>query len=72
MVGSLIEDEAIDLLAARLKTPLQIEQYLTLAFEETFRVGEKTVTTTVVETVMSRQMDECGATITVALGRQSR
>jgi type II secretory pathway predicted ATPase ExeA len=57
-VSSLIEDEAIDLLAARLKTPLQIEQYLTLAFEETFRVGERTVTTTVVETVMSRQMDE--------------
>jgi hypothetical protein len=57
-IASLIEEDAIDLLAARLKTPLQIEQYLTLAFEETFRVGEKTVTTTVVETVMSRQMDE--------------
>jgi hypothetical protein len=57
-VASLIDEEAINLLAARLKTPLQIEQYLTLAFEETFRVGEKTVTTTVVETVMSRQMDE--------------
>ena len=35
---------AVDLLARRLRTPLQIEQHLTLAFEEAFRIGEKAVT----------------------------
>ena len=53
-----IEPIAVDLLAARLRTPLQIEQYLTRAFEETFRVGEKIVTATMVEAVLSRQIDD--------------
>ena len=39
-------------------TPLQIEQCLTLAFEETFRIGEKVVTVAVVEAVLSRQIDD--------------
>ena len=56
--GAIIEPAAVDLLAARLRTPLQIEQYLTRAFEETFRVGEKAVTTAVVEAVLSRQIDD--------------
>ena len=42
---------AIDLLAAKLRTPLQIEQHLSLAFEEAFRVGEKPVTVEVIEAV---------------------
>ncbi|MFL7904303.1 hypothetical protein ACW7BJ_34970 [Azospirillum argentinense] len=29
----------MDLLASRLKPPLQIEQHLTLAFEKAFRIG---------------------------------
>ena len=53
-----IEPIAVDLLAARLRTPLQIEQYLARAFEETFRVGEKLVTAAVVEAVLSRQIDD--------------
>jgi len=56
--ASLITDSAAELLATRLRTPLQIEQHLTLAFEEGFRVGEKPVTAEVVETVLSRQLDE--------------
>ncbi len=55
---AIIEPAAVDLLAVRLRTPLQIEQYLTRAFEETFRVGEKTVTAAVVEAVLSRQIDD--------------
>jgi hypothetical protein len=36
----------------RLRTPLQIEQYLTRVFEETFEAGEE-VTATLAETVLS-------------------
>ena len=55
---SILEPGAVELFATRLRTPLQIEQYLTLAFEETFRVGEKAVTSAVVEAVLSRQIDD--------------
>jgi hypothetical protein len=37
---------------------LQIEQHLSLAFEEAFRVGEKPVTVEVIEAVLSRQIDD--------------
>jgi hypothetical protein len=33
--ANIIESGAVDLFAMRLRAPLQIEQYLTLAFEET-------------------------------------
>lgn len=56
--SELLEDEAIDFLAARLRTPLQIEQHLSLAFEEAHRLGEKTVTTAVVEAILSKQIDD--------------
>jgi hypothetical protein len=56
--SELLEDEAIDLLAARLRTPLQIEQHLSLAFEEAHRLGEKTVTTAVVEAILSNGSSE--------------
>lgn len=56
--SELLSEEAIDLLAARLRTPLQIEQHLSLAFEEAHRLGEKTVTTAVVEAILSKQIDD--------------
>src|SRR3954469_18681069 len=56
--GDLVADAAVELLAAKLRTPLQIERHLTLGFEEGFRVGEKPVTAEVVEAVLSRQLDE--------------
>jgi type II secretory pathway predicted ATPase ExeA len=37
-VADLMEEDAIDLIAERLRTPLQIEMHLTLAFEQGFRV----------------------------------
>ena len=49
---------AVDLLARRLTTPLQIEQYLTRALEEGFRVGERPITPQLVETILSPQLDE--------------
>lgn len=43
----------------RLRTPLQVERHLTLAFEEGFRVGgEKPLTVEVVEAVLSSQLDD--------------
>jgi type II secretory pathway predicted ATPase ExeA len=55
---AIVEQDAVDLLAARLRTPLQLVQYLTLAFEETFRIGERVVTAAVVDAVLSRQIDD--------------
>jgi len=55
--GDVIADAAVELLAAKLRTPLQIERHLALAFEEGFRVGEKPVTAEVVEAGLSRQLD---------------
>lgn len=57
-IGDLIDEDAVDLLASRLKTPLQIEQHLTLAFDEAFRVGERPVTVQVVEGILSRHLDD--------------
>jgi type II secretory pathway predicted ATPase ExeA len=57
-VGAMIEDAAVDLLAGRLKTPLQIQQYLALAFEEAFRIGERPVTAQVAEGALSRHLDD--------------
>ena len=57
--GDLVADDAVELMVAKLRTPLQIERHLTLAFEEGFRVGgEKPVAAEVVEAVLSRQLDE--------------
>jgi type II secretory pathway predicted ATPase ExeA len=57
-MAGVIDTDAVALLAKRLRTPLQIEQHLMLAFEEAFRVGEKPVTAEVVEAVLSRHMDD--------------
>ena len=56
--AGVIEPDAVELLATRLRTPLQVERYLAMAFEETHRIGERTVTAAVVEAVLSRQLDD--------------
>jgi type II secretory pathway predicted ATPase ExeA len=56
--ADIVEDAAVDLLARRLTTPLQIEQYLTRALEKGFRVGERPITPQLVETILSPQLDE--------------
>lgn len=50
--------EAIELLSERLRTPLQIEQHLMLAMEAAYHVGEKPVTGAIVESVLSKKIDE--------------
>lgn len=44
-VDTLITEEALTLLSERLTTPLQFEQYLTRAFEEAYKIGQKPVGT---------------------------
>ena len=56
--------DAIELLAERLRTALQIEMHLTLAFEHAFRLGERRVSTEIVEQVLSRAIDELEPTLT--------
>jgi hypothetical protein len=59
-----MEDDAIDLIAERLRTPLEIEMHLTLAFERGFRFAAKPVTAEIVEQVLSRAIDDLGPTLT--------
>jgi type II secretory pathway predicted ATPase ExeA len=54
----IVSDEAATLLAAKLKTPLQIGRHLVRAFEAGFEAGVKPVDTAIVETVLSRQIDD--------------
>ena len=56
--ASVIEPAAVELLAGRLRTPMQVERFLAMAFEETHRIGERVVTAAVVEAVLSRQLDD--------------
>ena len=49
----ILTDEALELLAERLSTPLQIEHYLTLALEQAYRLGETRVTPEMVAMTMA-------------------
>ena len=62
--ADIMDADAIDLLAERLRTALQIEMHLTLAFEHAFRLGEKRVSAEIVEQVLSRAIDELEPTLT--------
>ena len=55
---TLLAGEAIDLLAERLSTPLQIGHYLTLAFEEAFHIGQKPVTAEFVNRVLAISLND--------------
>lgn len=57
-LDQLVTPEAMALLADRLVTPLQIEQYLDLAMEAAYRIGEKPLTTEVVEMVLAQGLDD--------------
>jgi len=60
----ILTDEAIERLAAGLLTPLQIEQYLTLAFEAAYQVGQKPVTVEIIDSVLAADLDAMEATLT--------
>jgi len=53
-----LTDEAATLLAAKLKTPLQIGQHLVRAFEAGFELGAKPIDASIVGAVLSRQIND--------------
>ncbi len=53
-----ITDEAATIMAAKLKTPLQIGRHLVRAFEAGFEAGVKPIDASIVETVLSRRIDD--------------
>lgn len=63
-VAELMDEDAIELVADRLRTPLQIEMHLTLAFEHAYRLDTKPVSADIVEQVLSRAIDELEPTLT--------
>jgi len=60
----ILTTEAVDLLAMKLRTPLQVQLHLTLAMEAGYQTGEKPITATLVEFVLSRQLDDLEPTLT--------
>jgi len=56
--------EAIDVLASLLGTPLQIQMHLNLALEASYQSGERPVSVEVMESVLSRQIDDLEPTLT--------
>jgi type II secretory pathway predicted ATPase ExeA len=54
----LITDEAMELLVERLATPLQIEYYLSRAFEEGYRAGQKPITPEVIHMALVNDLDD--------------
>lgn len=62
--GSILTDDAIELLVSRLRTPLQTQLHLGLALEAAYQVGDRPVSAGVVESVLSRQIDDLEPTLT--------
>ncbi|MEW6290975.1 MAG: AAA family ATPase [Thermodesulfobacteriota bacterium] len=56
-IHAILAEEAVDLLAERLLTPLQIEHHLTLALEEGYLIGETPVPVNVVESILAKDID---------------
>ena len=60
----ILTTEAVDLLAMKLRIPLQVQLHLTLAMEAGYQAGEKPITATLVESMLSRQLDDLEPTLT--------
>jgi type II secretory pathway predicted ATPase ExeA len=60
---AVLTSEAVDFLAASLATPLQVEQYLTLALEAGYRAGQKPVTPEIIASVLATGLDELEPTL---------
>ena len=58
-----IEDQAVEYLADHLSTPLQVEQHLTLALEEAYKVGIKPINVDLLEETLSSRIDEIEPTL---------
>ena len=63
-VDDILDPAAVDLLASRLRTPLQIEQQLTLALETLYQASENPISEAIVDSVLSKQIDDLEPTLT--------
>jgi len=54
--GEILPDEAAALMATRLVTPLQIIQYLTVALEAAYKIGQKPVAAEMIDRVLALDM----------------
>src|SRR5215831_18242079 len=60
----ILPSDALELLATRLNTPLQIEHYLTRILEQAYRLGEKPVTSAIVAKTLAPDMHDLEPTLT--------
>jgi type II secretory pathway predicted ATPase ExeA len=60
---AVLTPEALELLAGSLATPLQVEQYLTLALEAAYRAGQKPVAPEIIRSVLARGLDDIEPTL---------
>jgi type II secretory pathway predicted ATPase ExeA len=60
----ILTTDATELLAEKLRTPLQIQLHLTLAMEAGYQTGEKPITASLIESVLSRQLNDLEPTLT--------
>jgi type II secretory pathway predicted ATPase ExeA len=61
---SILTEDAIDLLATKLRTPLQVEQYLRQALEAGYQIGEMPVSAEIINTVLTRHSEDIEPTLT--------
>jgi type II secretory pathway predicted ATPase ExeA len=64
LAETILAQDAIDLFASKLRTPLQVEQHLTLALEAGYQIGERPVSLETAESVLSKQLDDLEPTLT--------
>jgi len=60
----ILTPDAIDLLASKLHTPLQIQLHLTLALEVGYQTGGQPISADVVDNVLAKQLDDLEPTLT--------
>lgn len=61
--GTVMSEAAIDLLVSKLRTPLRIQQHLALALEAGCLTGEQPISAELVETLLSRHIDDLEPTL---------
>jgi len=62
-IDAVFTEDAISFLAEKLTTPLQIEYYLNLALEEAYKIGQKPLDSTMLQTVLARDIDNLEPTL---------
>ena len=60
---AILDEDALEMLSTLLRTPLQVQRYLKLALKAVYRSGEKRITTEILESVLSKQLNEIEATL---------